>query len=378
MNAGAPSRRRVLHLVGASEDHGGILSVIRGLAAAPQGDWEHVLWVNSRFQQSRQPVLPCRFSPAALDESPGHLRLLAAALRSWPDLRRLQQAEPFDLFHAHSRGALPLAWLARRRRIPVVFTNHAYARRTGLYRAAVRSGLPMVLLTPAMARHYRLEPRPGEVEVISACFADRFLEAPLPARPPAEPAGRLRVTGIGNITRWKKWDVLVEALRLLDPALRGRVDATVWGPVPDDADSRRFHGEVQAAIDRHGLAGRIRLAGPTRNIPEILSRSDVFVLPSTNEPCSVALMEALASGVPVLASASGGNGDIVQDGVGGRLFTPDDPGSLRDALAALLEGRFRPAAPAVIREGVRHRSATAVAAQYRQLYSTLATAGTRR
>ncbi len=372
MNA-QKTRRRVLHLVGAAEDHGGILSVVRGLATGwLTGDWEHVLWMNSRFLQSRQPTLPCRYSPTALDESSSHLRLLVAAWKSWPGLARLRRSEGFDLFHAHSRGALPLAWMARRKRIPVLFTNHAYARRTGLYRAAARSGLPMVLLTPAMARHYGIEPTAGRCEVISECVADRYFDGTLPSREEAAPDRLLRLAGIGNIVRWKKWDVLLEAIRRLPPESRARVQATVWGPVPADVDAKRFHEDLRAAVRGHSLERQIRFAGPTPNVAEILARSDWFVLPSTNEPCSVALLEALAAGVPAIATASGGNVDLIVDGKTGTLFRADDPDSLRDALAGILDGRIRPESPAFIRESVRARSATSVAAEYRSLYDRLA------
>ncbi len=375
MNAGT-TRRRVLHLIGASEDHGGILSVVRSLSTGWHGDdWEHVLWMHSRFLQTRQPALPCRYSPSALDESPSHLRLLVAAWKSWPGLLRLRQAEGFHLLHAHSRGSLPLAWLARRRRIPVLFTNHAYARRTGLYRAAVRSGLPMVLLTPAMARHYRIDPSPGRVELISACVADRFFGTPLPAPTPPESAGPLRLVGIGNIVRWKQWDLLVEAIRRLSSEARARIQATVWGPVPGDRDARQFHEELRGAVRDHGLERQIRFAGPSQNIADILARSDWFVLPSANEPCSVALMEALASGIPAVASASGGNVDLVADGQTGALFRPNDPESLGQTLAAILDGRIRPRSPEGIRDSVRARSARCVAGDYRRFYNHLVDTG---
>jgi glycosyltransferase involved in cell wall biosynthesis len=360
---------RILHLVGAAEDNGGILSTIRGLAdASDPAHWEHVLWVHSSFLQVRKPQLTCRYSPNALDESRSHLRLLLAAWRAWPDLRRLLRAEPYAIVHAHSRGALPLAAGLAHKQVPTLFTNHAYAKRTGLYRtAASLRGLRTVLLTPNQARHYQIQPTEGHVDIVSECGSDRFFNAPIPARAPLQ--GRpLQLVGIGNVVPWKKWDLLLDAIHRLPENLRSRIQATIWGPVPADSASRQYSEELRAAVLRHGLQSSFRLAGPTAEVAQILSRADWFALPSTNEPCSVALIEALASGVPALVSASGGNIDIVQDGVSGAHFTPDSAESLATRLEDILTGSLRPAPPDQIRASVIHRSATVVATHYAAIY----------
>jgi len=364
----------VLHLVGASEDNGGILSTIRGLdSGGDSAVWEHLLWVNSSFVQSRQPSLSCRYSPRALDESNSHLRILLAAWRAWPDLRHLIEAESPAVIHAHSRGSLPLACFLARNNVPVLFTNHAYARRTSLYRAAARiPGLTTVLLTPAMARHYRIEPTPFRVHVISECGRRPFFETPLPT-PKPDPSSRLiRMVGIGNIVPWKKWNLLVEALHGLDSGLLNRIQITLWGPIPNDRASRQYSEELRAEILRYGLQNQIRLAGPTREVERVQSRADWFVLPSTNEPCSVALIEALACGVPALVSSSGGNVDIVRENLNGAFFDPDSPNSLRARLEYILRGSCPVASPARIRESVSHRSAPHVAAQYEEIYERIA------
>ncbi len=364
----------MLHLVGTSEDNGGILSTIRGLdSGGDSAVWNHLVWVNSAFIQSRRPTLSCRYSPRALDESSSHLRLLLAAWRSWPDLRHLIQAESPAVIHAHSRGSLPFACLLARHNLPVIFTNHAYARRTGLYRAAARiPGLTTVLLTPAMGRHYRIEPTPFRVHVISECGRRPFFETPLPTPKPDASSRLLRMVGVGNIVAWKKWDLLVQALHGLDPGLLNRIQITLWGPIPNDRASRQYSEELRADILRLGLQNQIRLAGPSSEVERVLSRADWFVLPSTNEPCSVALIEALACGIPALVSSSGGNVDIVQEGLSGTFFDPDSPASLRARLESILLGSCPVAPSARIRESVSHRSAPHVAAQYEEIYERIA------
>ena len=96
--------------------------------------------------------------------------------------------------------------------------------------------------------------------------------------------------------------------------------------------------------------------------------------PKLQAMTKLALIEALALGVPVIASASGGNVDIVADGVTGCLFRPDDVEDLTAKLGAMVRGEIRPAAPEVSRESVRKRSASAVAEEYLALYRELVAA----
>lgn len=364
---------RALHLVGAAEDTGGILSVIRSLAAATAGVVAHETWVHTAFEQTRRPELRLRRSPAARDEDPSHPRLLWAAARALPGLLRLLRDEPFDIVHGHSRGAFPLMLgLAATRRRGLVFTNHTYAQRAAMYRwAARRPGIRWVFLTPNMARHYGVSPAAGQVEIISGCVADGFFERPLTGG--GSPI--LRWVGLGNQVRWKRWDLAAEALRRLPDRWKGRITVTVRGPVVDDADSRRFAEELRALAVAPDLAGRFVVAGPTGDAAAVVGEADGFILPSTNEPCSVALMEALALGKPALVSASGGNLDLIEPGRTGLLFHPGDPDALADSMVRAASGVFRAARPEEIRASARPRSAAAMGARYVELYGRLAGAG---
>lgn len=365
---------KVLHLVGTAEDTGGILSVIRSLSESIGDRSTHALWVNERFAQKRSPALDLRRSRWARDENPSHLRLLAAAVRAWPELRRLLREEPFDVVHGHSRGAFPLVLgLAAAGWSRLLYTNHTYARRIGLYRRASEfRSVRWVFLTPNMLRHYRVRPGLGRVETISACVGDAFFTTALPSSPP----NRLHWVGFGSLVRWKRWDLAAAALRLLPEPLRARVTVTVHGPTPDDPDARLYAEELRSLAAAPDLAGSFIIAPPTNAVAAALAAADGLILPSTNEPCSVAVMEALASGKPVLVSASGGNVDLVRDRRTGLLFEPDSRADLARALTEAAEGRFIPDPPEALRESVRARSATEIGRRYLALYRELrATAG---
>jgi glycosyltransferase involved in cell wall biosynthesis len=372
--SGHPSGGRpvsVLHLVGSTQDDGGILTVLRH-ARDPDGRFRHVVVVHRGFQAKRQPPLDLRESRWLLAESPKHLSLFARALGVVMETRRRCRAEHWDILHAHSRGGFAAAVLLALLpgKIPIVFTNHAFARRTGMYRwAAGRRRLATVVLNPAMATHYGLTPQPGHVEIIPDCCSDEFFEGPMVR--PSGPRSRLALVGVGNLVRWKKWNLVLDALGRLPVPLRQRVHFTLWGPTPADADSQAFARELKGQVGALGLAPYVRLAGPTTRVREAVEGADVFIIPSTHEPCSVALTEALALGKPSIASASGGSVDLVKNGYNGRLFRPDDPEDLARPIAGLISGEGTTATPEQIRDSARHYSASVAWGRYHALYRRL-------
>jgi glycosyltransferase involved in cell wall biosynthesis len=219
-----------------------------------------------------------------------------------------------------------------------------------------------------MARHYGIDPRPPRVSIVSECAADGFFSTPLLPEPSLSPSHPIRLVGVGNIVRWKNWSLLLDALAQLPTALRSRFRFDLWGPVAAEDDARRYEDSLRATIASAGLSDIAFLRGPTLDVPAALAEADFFVLPSTNEPCSVALIEALAQGIPALVSQSGGNVDILKDRSTGRWFLPDDAASFTSVLADIASGAWRPASRAEIRASVQSRSASAVAAELAVLY----------
>ncbi len=366
----------ILHLLGDTADLGGILSVVRCLheVTEPWGD-QHVAWVHRSYQETRQPRLTYRHSRWLKGESAPHPEFLLRAVPAFFELRRLLRRERYDVVHAHTRGAFPVAaLLGGLTRRHVVFTNHTYATRTALYRRAARlSRFHTVVLTPNMARHYRLSAPSAGVSIISECCRDLFFDCSLGERPVGRhPASPIRLVGVGNIVRWKKWHVLVEALALLDAAERNRLQFDHWGEAPSDPDSRAYERELQERVRHLGLAATVRFHGPTLEVMAKLLDTDWFVLPSTNEPCSVALIEALALGRPALVTASGGNVDIIVPERTGLLFAPDDAADLARQLRRLLSSELGIGTPESIRQSVELRRPSKVARQYRELYERLA------
>lgn len=369
---------KIVHLLGAREDIGGILTVLRNLqSVAPRQAFEHVVWVNARYRETRTPSLDYRFSRHLLDESRHPWRLLYGALRARAELRRLVVRESPDVLHVHTRGALPLVAVGSRRMgTPWLVTFHCYARRVRLYRWVARSGrVTTTLLTPEMARHYGLPLEDGRIGIVSECCSDRFFDVPAVERvdPPAA-QGRFRFVGLGSVIREKNWHLVLEAFRRLAAKERQRLEFHHFGPTLADAPSRAYARELQERVQRCALQHECVFHGPALAVEDVLRAADWYLSPSTNEPCSVALIEALALGLPALASASGGNLDIVRPHRTGLLFEPESVDGLADCLRRVIHGDARMDSPTEVRESVGARRASVVAAEYGAVYKKLTNA----
>jgi glycosyltransferase involved in cell wall biosynthesis len=133
------------------------------------------------------------------------------------------------------------------------------------------------------------------------------------------------VTVLANLRPEKGILEIVEAAAALRRAVpEVRID--IWGEGP-------LRGEAEARIRSLALADRVHLRGSTRTPEEVLRRSDVFVLPSLSEASSNVLLEAMATGLPVVATRIGGTPALVGDAA--VLVPPGDPAALAAALVDL-------------------------------------------
>lgn len=162
----------------------------------------------------------------------------------------------------------------------------------------------------------------------------------------------LVVGTVGRLTPVKDQQLLLRAvakMRVDYPSLAPRVKLILVGDGP-------LRAELTQLVDELGLANVAWLAGDREDVPELLSTLDIFVLPSLAEGISNTVLEAMASGLPVIATASGGNVELVKEGVNGRLVPVGEVDALCQALATLLENdELRQRLGENAREGVRER-----------------------
>jgi glycosyltransferase involved in cell wall biosynthesis len=94
--------------------------------------------------------------------------------------------------------------------------------------------------------------------------------------------------------------------------------------------------EMRQSAESLGLAGTVHFLGPRHDVPDLLRSMDIFVLPSYSEGVSLALLEAMAAGLPVIATAVGGLPEVVTEGENGLLIPPRDAPALAGALERLI------------------------------------------
>ena len=257
-------------------------------------------------------------------------------------LRRSLVREPVDILHAHSPvmavGARVVARsLPRRLRPRVVVTDHnvwhsyvpltrwADALTSGLDDArlavseTVRASLPT-----AIHRRTLAVPQGIEVERVRAQRAHR---AAMRAELGIDPA-TLVVGTVANLRPAKAYPDLLTAAHEVVERLPGVRFVTV-GQGPQEAEVRALHARL-------GVGDRVLLLGHRPDAVRVMAACDVFALASLNEGLPVALMEALALGLPVVATDVGGIPEVVEHGREGLLVAPGRPGELAEALVLLL------------------------------------------
>ena len=252
-----------------------------------------------------------------------------------PSLRHIREWKP-DVIHAHfavPTGALALA-SSTVTRVPYVLTAHLGDLPGGnpdqtdsLFRAldplirpiwAKASGTSASSSFAAgLARAaYRVEPR----MILNGISMDG---RPFAARPPASP---LALAAIGRFNPQKNFPWMIEALSGCD---------FPWHLTLIGDGSQR--AEVEAALRKSRLENRVTLAGwvPEPRMREILSLTDILLMPSTSEGNPVAAIEALKTGVAILGSNIGGLADLIDDGSNGFAVPIETPAAFRERLAAM-------------------------------------------
>jgi glycosyltransferase involved in cell wall biosynthesis len=186
---------------------------------------------------------------------------------------------------------------------------------------------------------------PAKAHVIRTAVDPALFHPPEPAstngsaapEPGDEP--RLRLLTVGWL-RWEKGSeyALGALRRLLDHGVPATLD--IVGSVPEEWRGKLGEDErIAHTIADLGLEGRVRLLGklPSGEISRMLREADVLVHAAVTEGVPTVIVEAMASGLPVVAAATGGIPETVEDGVEGLLVPPRDPEALAAAVLRLWE-----------------------------------------
>jgi glycosyltransferase involved in cell wall biosynthesis len=292
-------------------------------------------------------------------------------------LRRLVRTRSIEVVHVHSPAlaavARPMLRMMRRRPALVYTEHYRWPGYRLVTRFANRATLGLDDATIAVSEAVRdsmgghrdrvVVIRHGvDLDGVRAHLADRdTVRAELGVRP-----DEMLVVTVANLRPAKGYPCLLEAARaVLDCDQRVRFVAAGQGPQED---------ELRAIRARLGLDERFRLLGYVPDGARLIAGADLFVLASVHEGLPVAVMEALALGVPVVATRVGGIPELIEPGEDGLLVEPGDAGALAGAIDAALEPTVRSRLAAGARRRGEGVAGTEAVQRLDDLYRSLACA----
>lgn len=326
-------------------------------------------------------TVPC----LSLDKRPG--KDWGCYFRLWRTLRRLKP----DLVQTYNIGTLdiaPVARLAGVRR--VVHAEHgrdvtdpqgAHRRYRAMRRwlqpfisryLAISSDLETWLRQDVGIAPAKVACIPNGID-IARCAGSAASREHRPLLGAFAPPGTLVVVNVGRLDPVKDQAGLIEAFKILcdaSPATASHLRLVIVG-------EGVYRGTLEARIDEFGLRDRVCLLGNREDVPGILAECDVFALSSIAEGIPLTLLEAMAASLPVVATRVGGVGEVVVEGVTGRLVEPGNPAALARALRGYVEDESRRGHHGRAgRERVEQRfSLSAMLAGYTSLYDEVLAKG---
>lgn len=254
-------------------------------------------------------------------------------------LARLLRAERLSVFHAHLNwplGCRHLVFAAKLARVPIVVaTLHLYSSLNGVRFRWMKQNLQ----TASIDRYIAVSNEVGkrlltelDVDPTKIRVVPNGIEVD-PFKRTIDPAFRSELSGASNrplvltparLHNQKGHEYLLEAAKQVPNAL--------FLFAGDGPERRRL--ECKAA--NLGLQDRVRFLGHRHDIGRLLANCDLFVLPSLYEGLPISILEAMAAGKPIIATAVGGTDEVIVDGICGKLVAPRDARSLALAINGLL------------------------------------------
>ncbi len=310
--------------------------------------YRHTVVALTDYSDFRHRITAQQVDFHALDRAPGHG--LGWTVRLWKLLRQL---EP-DLVHTRNLAALEAQFVAAAAGIRAtvhgehgrdVFDLYGQNWKYNLLRRAARSFVSnYIAVSRDLATWLRLAirvPARRVHQIYNGVDSDTFhpREGTRPdILPPGFADGETVVFGsVGRMAEVKDYPMLVRAFIHLvqrQPDQAGRARLVIVG----EGQTRQA---CQHLLDEAGMANLAWLPGERHDIAEVMQALDVFLLPSRNEGISNTILEALASGLPVIATAVGGNVELVEDEVNGVLVKAGDAEDMAQALLGYLQSPAR-------------------------------------
>ena len=377
MEGAPPLILHVIHHLAMGGLENGLINLIDGL---PASEFRHAIACIEDFSDFRQRIKRPDVEVVALHRS------RAGVWRVRRQLYRLCRRLRPAIVHTRNLSGLDALLPARLAGVTrCVHSEHGWDV-NNLRGERVRPALLRRLHSPLVDRYVavshdlerylvrRVGVAPSRItQICNGVDVDRFSPSkakPLEIMPPHLRGDSLFVVGtVGRIQPVKDQATLVRAVAGLvgtDPGLRARVRLVIVGDGP-------LLAELRALAATLGIADITWFPGAVANVPEMFRLMDVFVLPSLNEGISNTILEGMASGLPIVATAVGGNVEIVEQEKWGRLFEPGDVVTLTRFLGAYVrDATLREShAAAARRIAVECYALSAMVDHYHAMYASL-------
>jgi glycosyltransferase involved in cell wall biosynthesis len=293
---------------------------------------------------------------------------LRAFLASFRDCKRIREHGPFDVQHSMDFTASPFEAMASRRHARRFVFSQRNMNRHGsraLLGVKARLGRRILCVSDAvleLMRRFRVSRR--LVRIYPGIELDR-----IPWQPPFEQQeGAFRLLMVGHITRLKRFEDGIQVVARLAPALPGlRLD--IAGQVVDSC----YEAELKQMIGTCGLHDRVRFLGCRKDILDVMRQSHALLHTAETEAFGMAILEAMAVGLPVIAPAMEGPKELIESQQSGLLVAPGDVGAYAEAVTDLARGADTGARlSANARNRVeRHFSAQRMAEETAQVYRSI-------
>jgi len=258
-------------------------------------------------------------------------------------LARFVRTHEIEIVHAHLARDYPLAAFAvrRARGARLVITRHVPFAMSRLHRLALANVARVIAVSGPVAKGLRAQKifPAGKIRVVpngidlTRCAAVERTRARAEWRARLQTEASLLVGTVGDLSPVKGQDIFIRAAA--HAVTLGLSDA-VFLVVGDDAARRGTRAQLEELIAAHKLERRVRLLGRVEELAPLLGALDVYVSASRAEAFGLAMVEAMACGVPVVATATDGAREIIADGATGRLVPLNAPEVLAGALVELL------------------------------------------
>lgn len=247
-------------------------------------------------------------------------------------LRRFARHRDIEIIHAHIARDYPLAALAAGRAAPrLVLTRHVLFSMGKLHKLTRRRVARVIAVSEAVAASLRGQEIFDEAQIAVVRHGidlERF--HPVVARNETK---MLRVGMLGELSPIKGQKEFVRAAAVV---ANQRIDVEFIIAGRDNSADGQYSRELMQLIESTGLTERIQVVESRIDVAEFLSQLDVFVSASSSEAFGLAIAEAMAAGVPVVATASDGAREIITNSETGRLVPIGEVDGLARRIGELL------------------------------------------